>query len=122
MNASRIWNRCEELARFSEQADALTRIFLSPQQAQASACVAAWMAEADMQVRSDALGNVIGRYEGMQPGLPCLLLGSHLDTVRNAGKYDGMLGVVVAIECVAELHARAQRLPFAIEVIGFSLL
>jgi len=48
MNASRIWNRCEELARFSEQADALTRIFLSPQQAQASACVAAWMTEAGM--------------------------------------------------------------------------
>ena len=120
MNASRIWHRCEELARFSEQTDALTRIFLSPEQAQASACVAAWMSEAGMQVRSDALGNVIGRYEGSQPGSPCLLLGSHLDTVRNAGKYDGMLGVVVAIECVAELHARAQRLPFAIEVIGFS--
>ena len=59
------------------------------------------------------------RYEGARPGLPCLMLGSHLDTVRDAGKYDGMLGVLTAIECVSFLNARNKRLPFAIEVIGF---
>src|SRR5471030_3114811 len=69
--------------------------------------------------RCDAVGNVVGRYEGEQPGLPCLMLGSHLDTVRDAGKYDGMLGVITAIECVGALSAKAVRLPFAIEVIGF---
>ena len=72
-----------------------------------------------MQARLDAIGNVVGRYEGTRPGLPCLMLGSHLDTVRDAGKYDGMLGVVGAIECVQALNSREQRLPFAIEVVGF---
>ncbi len=68
----------------------------------------------------DAIGNVVGRYEGSAPGAPCLMLGSHLDTVRNAGKYDGMLGVVAAIDCVHTLSARGARLPFAIEVVGFA--
>jgi allantoate deiminase len=77
------------------------------------------MREAGMSARLDAIGNVCGRYEGERPGLPCLLLGSHLDTVRNAGKYDGMLGVVTAIECVHALNTENKRLPFAVEVIGF---
>ncbi|HTV74957.1 MAG TPA: hypothetical protein VME66_14760, partial [Candidatus Acidoferrales bacterium] len=66
----------------------------------------------------DAIGNVIGRYEGARGGLPALLLGSHLDTVRDAGKYDGMLGVVCAIECVDMLRRRGVARPFALEVIG----
>ena len=65
------------------------------------------------------MGNCVGRYEGVTPGLPCLMLGSHLDTVRDAGRYDGMLGVLSAIECVGALHATGTRLPFAIEVVGF---
>ena len=72
-----------------------------------------------MQARLDAIGNAVGRYEGESPGRPCLMLGSHLDTVRDAGRYDGMLGVVTAIECVASLSAQGKRLPFAIEVVGF---
>src|ERR671923_135804 len=68
----------------------------------------------------DAIGNCVGRYEGDRPGLPCLMLGSHLDTVRDAGKYDGMLGVVAAIECVRSLHECGKRLPFAIEIVGFA--
>src|ERR1700739_4746108 len=78
------------------------------------------MREAGMRAHLDAVGNVVGRYEGERPGLPCLMLGSHLDTVRDAGKYDGMLGVVAAIECVASLSLRAKRMPFAVEVIGFA--
>ncbi len=66
------------------------------------------------------MGNCVGRYEGTPPGAPCLMLGSHLDTVRDAGKYDGMLGVVAAIECVAALNRSGTRLPFAIEVVGFA--
>ena len=65
------------------------------------------------------MGNVVGRYEGERPGLPAVLLGSHIDTVRNAGSYDGNLGVLAAIEAVAELNAQAERLPFAIEVLAF---
>ncbi len=73
-----------------------------------------------MSAKLDAIGNVCGRYEGERPGLPCLMLGSHYDTVRDAGKWDGPLGVITAISCVADLHKRGRRLPFAVEVIGFS--
>ena len=73
-----------------------------------------------MAAHLDAIGNVCGRYEGERPGLPCLMLGSHYDTVRDAGKWDGPLGVITAIACVADLHRRGVRLPFAIEVIGFA--
>ena len=120
IDAQRICDRCDELARHSEQADGLTRIFLSPEQKAVTGIVGAWMTAAGMSVRVDAIGNVVGRYEGDRPGLPCLMLGSHLDTVRDAGRYDGMLGVVAAIECVADLAARGLRLPHAVEIAGFS--
>ncbi len=120
VGAERIWDRCEQLARCSELPGKLTRVFLSTEQAAASQLVLGWMREAGMAARRDAIGNVVGRYEGDRPGLPCLMLGSHLDTVRDAGKYDGMLGVVTAIECVASISARGKRLPFAVEVVGFA--
>ena len=119
-SASRILGRCEALARCSEQPGGLTRVYLSPEQRAANTLVLEWMRDAGMQMRLDAIGNVVGRYEGERPGLPCLMLGSHLDTVRDAGKYDGMLGVITAIECVACLSARKARLPFAVEVVGFA--
>ena len=120
IDARRVWDRCEALACHSEQPDGLTRVYLSPEQRAVNEQVLRWMGEAGMSTRVDAIGNVVGRYEGQRPGLPCLMLGSHLDTVRDAGKYDGMLGVIAAIECVADLHVRAARLPFAVEVVGFA--
>ena len=119
LSAERILERCESLAQHSELPGGLTRVFLSPQARAASDKVLAWMREAGMQAKLDAIGNAAGRYEGERPGLPCLMLGSHLDTVRDAGKYDGMLGVISALECVSFLSSRNRRLPFAIEVIGF---
>jgi len=119
LDPGRIMERCEALARHSELPGGLTRVFLSPEQRAATDKVLAWMREAGMQAKLDAMGNAAGRYEGNRPGLPCLMLGSHLDTVRDAGKYDGMLGVISAIECVSFLHSKNKRLPFAIEVIGF---
>ncbi len=119
LSAERILERCESLAQHSELPGGLTRVFLSPQARAASDKVLAWMREAGMQAKLDAIGNAVGRYEAARPGLPCLMLGSHLDTVRDAGKYDGMLGVVAAIECVSSLNSSKKRLPFAIEVIGF---
>lgn len=86
----------------------------------AHALVSRWMQAAGMQVRSDAIGNLIGRYEGATAGAATLLIGSHLDTVKNAGKYDGMLGVLVGIAAVEALYKGGERLPFAIEVVGFS--
>jgi allantoate deiminase len=119
LSAERILERCESLAQHSELPGGLTRVFLSPQARAASDKVLGWMREAGMQAKLDAIGNAAGRYEGERPGLPCLMLGSHLDTVRDAGKYDGMLGVIAAIECVSFLNSEKQRLPFAIEVVGF---
>lgn len=120
ISAPRILERCDALARCSEASDKLTRVYLSTEMRAASELVLGWMREAGMAVHIDAIGNVCGRYEGATPGLPALLMGSHLDTVRDAGKYDGMLGVVSAIECVATLHAQGKRLPFAIEIVGFA--
>lgn len=119
-DASRVMERINALAACSADTGALTRVFLSPQHRAANQLVAGWMQEAGFEPRMDAIGNIVGRYEGNQPGLPCLMLGSHLDTVRDAGKYDGMLGVVAAIECVAALNRSGVRLPFAIEVLGFA--
>jgi len=114
-----MWDRCEALSRLSELDGGLTRVFLSPEQKAANELVLGWMREAGLAAHVDAIGNCVGRYEGNSAGLPCLMLGSHLDTVRDAGKYDGMLGVIVGIEVVAALHAQKKRLPFAIEVVGF---
>jgi allantoate deiminase len=119
-SAERIWEHAEALAKLSEMEGGLTRVYLSKEQKAANDLVAGWMRSAGMTARLDAVGNIVGRYEGERPGLPCLMLGSHLDTVRDAGKYDGMLGVIAAIECVRNLHERGKRLPFAIEVIGFA--
>jgi len=120
LSAKRVLARCDALARISELPVGLTRVYLSPEQRAANDLVLGWMREAGMSARLDAVGNVVGRYEGDRSGLPCLILGSHLDTVHDAGKYDGMLGVVAAIECVHALKEGGWRLPIAIEVIGFA--
>jgi allantoate deiminase len=119
LDPARIMERCDALARHSELPGGLTRVFLSPQARAATDAVLGWMRDAGMQAKLDAIGNAAGRYEGDRPGLACLMLGSHLDTVRDAGKYDGMLGVVSAIECVSFLNSKKKRFPFAIEIIGF---
>ena len=98
-DAQRIYARCQELALHSELPGGLTRVFLSPEQsAVPTTLVLAWMREAGMAAQLDALGNCVGRYEvATRPARPALMLGSHLDTVPDAGRYDGMLGVVLAI-------------------------
>ena len=116
--AQLILDRCDELAAISSQPDRLERVHLSPEHKAANALVAQWMTEAGLSTWQDAAGNQCGRVEGREPGLPALLLGSHIDTVPDAGRYDGMLGVLLAIAVVARLP-RAQ-LPFAVEVVAFS--
>jgi allantoate deiminase len=115
-----IVRRINELGAISEDPDKLTRIYLSKELRAAADLILGWMCEAGMRAHLDAIGNVCGRYEGERPGAPCLMLGSHYDTVRDAGKWDGPLGVITAIACVADLNRRGKRLPFAIEVIGFA--
>ncbi|QJT80145.1 allantoate amidohydrolase [Kosakonia sp. MUSA4] len=117
--AVRVMARADELAAISETPDALTRVYLSAQHLQANQRVAEWMHQAGMLVWQDSVGNICGRYEAAQEGAPAVLLGSHLDTVRNAGRYDGMLGVLTAIEVVQSLHQQGLRLAQAIEIVGF---
>ena len=111
--------RLEHLAGFTEEPGVLTRTYLSAPHRAAADCVAGWMREAGMAVHLDAVGSVVGRYEAATPGAKALVLGSHIDTVRNAGKYDGNFGVVAAIGAVEALHRQGRRLPFAIEVFAF---
>ena len=115
-----IVGRVNELAAISETSEHLTRIFLTKEHRAAAGLILSWMRDAGMRAHLDAIGNVCGRYEGEVAGLPCLMLGSHYDTVRDAGKWDGPLGLITAISCVADLRRRGRRLPFAIEVTGFA--
>ncbi|MDB6067491.1 MAG: allantoate amidohydrolase [Pedosphaera sp.] len=112
--------RIDMLALISEDPDRVTRTFCSPAMRKANDLVASWMKEAGMSVLEDAIGNVIGRYPGQDEQAKTFILGSHLDTVRDAGKFDGPLGVVAAIACVEQLHEQNIRLPFAIEVVSFA--
>ena len=116
--ADRIIARCREIAAASEVPGEITRTFLSPQVHQVHALLRGWMEAAEMSVAVDAIGNLRGVSHGLIPDSPRLIIGSHLDTVPDAGAFDGILGVVLGIALVEELHG--QRLPFAIEVIGFS--
>jgi allantoate deiminase len=114
-----IANRIDELAAFSDTPGSLTRLYLGAAHRQAVDVLVRWMQAAGMQARLDAIGNVVGRYEGETPDAPALLLGSHIDTVPNAGRFDGPLGVITAIEVVQRLAMSQRRLAFAIEVIAF---
>src|ERR1700676_3852363 len=115
-----IVGRIDELGTISETPEHLARFFLTSEHRAAADLILTWMRSAGMRAHLDAIGNVCGRYEGDGPTLPCLMLGSHYDTVRDAGKWDGPLGLLTAISCVANLHQRGRRLPFAIEVTGFA--
>ncbi len=116
--AARIIARCREIAVCTEVPGEITRLFLTPPMHDVHALLRDWMEAAGMTVRIDAIGNLRGFWPGLVPGSPRLLIGSHLDTVPNAGAFDGILGVVLAVAIVEEL--RGDLLPFAIEVIGFS--
>lgn len=118
--AQRVMDRCDALAEISETPGQLTRVYLSAEHLQANRLVGEWMTLAGMHSWVDSVGNVCGRYEGLDSTAPALLLGSHLDSVRNAGRYDGPLGVLTAIEVVAHLHQNGIRLPMSIEVVGFA--
>ncbi|TME04472.1 MAG: allantoate amidohydrolase [Chloroflexi bacterium] len=116
--AQAVMERCDLLATCSEDPGRITRPFASDAMRRAQNYVHEWMRRAGMQVRRDSIGNLRGRYEGAGPS--ALLIGSHLDSVRDAGKYDGPLGVLVAIAAVQRLHDANRRLPFAIEVLAFA--
>jgi beta-ureidopropionase / N-carbamoyl-L-amino-acid hydrolase len=121
-----VWDWCESLGRFSEPEYAargeLTVTYLTEAHRAAAAQLAAWMREdcGFDEVTIDAVGNVVGIYHGSDRAARRLITGSHYDTVRNGGKYDGRLGILVPMACVRELGRRGERLPYGIEVVGFA--
>jgi allantoate deiminase len=116
--AQTLLERCDQLAAYTEVPGQITRTFLSAPMREVHRQVRGWMEHAGMQVRLDAVGNLIGTYPAATPDAPKLLIGSHLDSVPDAGRYDGVLGVLLGIALVAALGRR--RLGFALEVVGFS--
>ena len=116
--ADKVIDRCRYLAQFSEEPDQIKRTFLSPAMRDCMAAVQGWMEAAGIAVTTDAAGNLRGRYPAANSSSPCLMIGSHLDTVPNSGAFDGILGVMLGLALVEALDG--ERLPFAIELVGFS--
>ena len=113
-----ILRQAEILGAITEEPGRLTRTYLTPQHREAGERILGWMREAGMDARFDALGNVVGRY-ARDPDAPVLLTGSHMDSVVDAGRYDGLFGVLSPIACVKALNARGVRLPYTFEVVAF---
>jgi allantoate deiminase len=109
--------RCEVVARYSEEPGKITRPFPSASMRGVQECVGGWMREAGLAVRLDPIGNLIGRRPAAHDMSPALLIGSHLDSVPDAGKYDGVLGILLGVAAVKALGGKS--LPFAVEVVGF---
>jgi allantoate deiminase len=122
--AQRIIARCREIAQCTEVSGETTRTFLAPAMHRVHELLGGWMKAAGMSVRVDGIGNLRGVLEGAEEKAPRLLIGSHLDTVADAGAFDGVLGVVMGVALVEELAAQKAAtggvMPYAIEVIGFS--
>jgi allantoate deiminase len=113
-----VLERCRKLAAFSEDADSIRRTFLSPPMHEVHAEITSWLKPLGAEVQIDAAGNLRALYRGSAPGAQRLMIGSHLDTVPNAGAFDGILGVVLAVALLESLAPR--KLPFGVEVVGFS--
>ncbi len=125
LTGNAVWDWHESLSAFTDPGYAekgqLTVTYLTDAHRACAALLSQQMGECGFDsVRIDAVGNVVGRYEAADAGAKALLTGSHYDTVRNGGKYDGRLGIYVPMACVRDLHTARRRLPFAIEVVGFA--
>jgi len=117
VEAELIMQRADDLATHSQSSTGIDRQYLTPQHAAVNAMAARWMREAGMETWQDAAGNQCGRLQGNGRGLPVLLLGSHLDSVPGAGRYDGILGVLIAIATAARIEEGT--LPFDLDVVAF---
>ncbi|MFT4233594.1 MAG: Zn-dependent hydrolase [Microbacterium sp.] len=134
--ARRVMARCDELARVTADEGAITRVYLSPEHARVNRLAAQWMREIGLKTRQDAAGNQLGLLPASDPDAPVLMLGSHLDTVIDAGRFDGIVGVLMAIEVLRLLRTSkgpstgsaqaaatgefTSPFPFGIEVAAFS--
>lgn len=110
----------DALARHTDEPGRLTRLYLSKAHRATAETALGMMCAAGLDARIDAVGNVVGRHEGSEPSAPALILGSHIDSVADAGRYDGPLGVVCGLVAVEQLAREGVRLPFAVEVVAFA--
>ncbi|HTC06659.1 MAG TPA: allantoate amidohydrolase [Xanthobacteraceae bacterium] len=117
---AKILDMARQLARFSETPDGLTCTYLSPAHKAAAAQLRDWMQAAGLAARIDAVGNVVGRYPSAAPAAKTLIVGSHYDTVVNAGRFDGRLGILTALAVAEHLAGIGRPLPFHLDVIGFA--
>jgi allantoate deiminase len=115
----RLMARLDAFAAFTDEPPKLTRLYLSEAHRRAAAQFIAWAKEIGLDAHIDPAGNVVARYEGRRPDAPALMIGSHIDTVRDAGKYDGNLGALAALAVVEDLAGRGERLDVAVEVVAF---
>jgi hydantoinase/carbamoylase family amidase len=115
-----IMTLADHLAAFSETPDDLTCTYLSPAHRNVAGELVALMKYAGLATEIDAVGNIVGRYKSEAPGAKTFIVGSHYDTVRNAGKYDGRLGILTGLVVIEELVRQGRRLPFDLELIAFS--
>ena len=116
----RIIDLAARLAEWSDTPDGLTCTYLTPPHRAVAVELQKWMRDAGMSAEIDAVGNVVGRYRADSPSARTLILGSHYDTVRDAGRYDGRLGILTALVAVEHLHRLGRKLPFHVDVIAFS--
>jgi hydantoinase/carbamoylase family amidase len=117
--AASILARCDDLAASTEEPGKITRPYGTASLLAARDAIVGWMHAAGMQTHVDAIGTLRGRFEGEHPGVPALLIGSHIDSVRDAGRYDGPLGVLLGLAAVERLSAEGCLLPFPVEVVAF---
>ena len=117
--AHEVLNRCDQLGLISQSPGMVDRRYLTPQHRQANDLVALWMQQAGMQTWQDAAGNQWGRYQSHNADAKAFVFGSHLDTVPNGGKYDGMLGVIAPLAVIQYCHDQGIRFPFHIDIVGF---
>ncbi|MDO6579012.1 allantoate amidohydrolase [Alteromonas stellipolaris] len=117
--AALVMARCEALGSLSQNPTSLDRRYLTEQHKLANQLTSGWMIEAGMTTWQDSVGNIWGRYTSAVPNAPRLIIGSHLDTVPNGGKYDGMLGVVAPVTLMAIFSGEGRQFPFHIDIVGF---
>lgn len=115
----RLMERLDAFARHSDEDGALTRLYLSPAHRTAVDDFMRQLRSIGLAPDLDAVGNVQARYEGLRRDAPAIVIGSHIDTVRNAGRFDGTLGAFAALGVIEELALRGLRLPCAVELVAF---
>lgn len=121
IQVERLWNRLMQLGEIGKQTSGgVTRFSFTKEEQEAKRLVASYMEEAGMHVREDAVGNLIGRFDGRRADMPAVVIGSHIDTVPHGGKFDGALGVLAGIEVVQTLNEQQIELDHPVEVIAFT--